>query len=113
VQILGNVTLGHAARNHFANPFTILFAFLIWNRRLSFRAPKDHSIRLFASQRLFRALTDEVSLNLGRKSKCKRKNFALNIITKAITIFDRPYAAFLVHANVQNFHNHEQAASEA
>jgi putative flippase GtrA len=113
VQVLGDVTLRHATRDHFADPISILFAFLIWNRRLSFRASKNHPFGLFASKSFFSALAYKVSLNLGGKAKCKRKNLTLNIVTKAIAIFNCPYTTFLVHAGIQNFHNHEQAASEA
>ena len=78
------------------------------------RYPSDvHAFCAPAGKCFFGALGDEVPLDFGGESEGEGQHFGLYVLTEAVVVFDGPDAAFLVHADVEDFHNHEEAAAES
>lgn len=73
---------------------------------------KFHPLSLFPRQRLFCPLADEIAFYLGGEAESEGEDLALDVITKAVVVFDGPYTALLRHANIQDFHNHEEISAE-
>ena len=77
------------------------------------RAAQHHALGTAARQGFAGALTDEVALDLGRESESKGQHLALDVLAQPIVVFDRPHAALLGHAEIENLHDHEEIAPQA
>ena len=108
-----NLSLRDVSFEHFADKvaFGVELIF-VWCVASPFWPSQHHALLSFACQGFFGALTDEVAFYFGREAEGKGQDFALDVVAQAVVVFDGPHAAFLVHADVQDFHNHEKVAAE-
>ena len=88
---------------------------LVFLRRgaTSLRSAEHHALSPPPREGFAGALTDEVALDLGREPESKGQHLALNVVAQPIVVFDRPHAALLGHAEIENLHDHEEIAPQA
>lgn len=79
----------------------------------SFGTPENDALGSLACKSLLCPLAYEVALDLRREPKCECKDFARDVISKPITLFDSPDPTALVHADIEYLHDHEEVSSEA
>ena len=77
------------------------------------RATENYTLSLFAGESLLGALTDEIALDFGGKTEGKGEDFALNVVAEAVVVLNRPHAALLRHADIQDLHNHKEVPAKA
>ena len=61
-----------------------------------------------AGEGFFGALGDEVAFDFGGEAECEGKDFGGDIVAETVVIFDGPDADVLLHAEVEDFENHEE-----
>ena len=76
-------------------------------------ASQSHAFGLLARQCLFGALRDEVALDLCRQSEGKGEHLALYVVAQTISVLHGPHAAFLLHAQAQYLHDHEERTPQS
>ena len=79
----------------------------------AFWPAEDYTIGLSPGKGLFGALAYEGAFNLGRQAECECQHLALDVFSQPVAVLDGPHLAFLVHANVENLHDHEEASAKA
>lgn len=79
----------------------------------AFRSSQHRTFRLLPCQGFLGSLTDKVALYLSRQSEGKGEHFALDVVAKAIAVFDGPHTTLLGHADVEDLHDHKQVAAKA
>lgn len=79
----------------------------------AFGTPENDALGPFASKSFLGPLAYEVALNLCREAKCECKDFARDVVSKPITLFDSPDTTALVHADIEYLHDHEEVPPEA
>ena len=77
------------------------------------RTTEDDTLGLFAGESLLRALTDKIALDFGGKTECESEDFAGDVITEPVVVLDCPDTTATSHADVENFHDHEQVTTES
>lgn len=58
-------------------------------------------------------MADEVALNLGGEAEGEGEDLGLYVVAEAVVVFNSPDSALAGHAEVEDLHNHEEAAAEA
>ena len=77
------------------------------------RATENYTLSLFAGESLLGALTDEIALDFGGKTERESEDFAGDVITEPVVVLDCPDTTATSHADVENFHDHEQVTTES
>ena len=77
------------------------------------RATENYALGLFAGESFLGALADEVAFDFGGETERECENFAGDVIAETVVVFDRPDAAATHHADIENFHDHEQVTTES
>ena len=109
-----DLSLGYALGQEGGNEAALGIEFVFLGRGASSLRPAEHHALGPPPREGFAgALTDEVALNLGRQSEGKGQHLALNVVAQTIVVFDRPHAALLRHAEIENLHNHKEVAPQA
>lgn len=79
----------------------------------AFWTAESDAFSLFAGKGLFRSHADEIAFNFCGQTECKCKDFAGNVVSKAIVVLYAPHVAALSHADAENFHYHEEISAES
>ena len=95
------------------DPIMPPYTFWVEPAALSLRPTQHDAFGLLAGQRLAGTLADQVALDLGRESKGEGEHLATDVVPQAVIVFDRPHLALLVHADVEDLHNHKEVSPEA
>ncbi len=97
--------------------YDVIFLFVkfmfFWSIWFAFRTTESDAFSLFSGKGLFRAHADEIAFNFCGQTECKCKDFAGNVVSKAIVVLYAPHVAALSHADAENFHYHEEISAES
>lgn len=71
------------------------------------------AFRFFPCERFPRPLRNQAAFDFRGKPEGECENLALDVVAQAVSVLDGPYAAFLRHADSEDFHNHEKVPSQS